>query len=159
MSRFSRFASGLLGGCLLAGLLTGCSRIPPWRSFFGGDCRVEVSVGDGINQNSPVAVELLLVYDQALLKQLSAMKAQDWFQQRDQFLRDHPPGDDYMNWFWVWVPGQPVPRQEVSYEPLIKGGIVFAGYFSNGDHRASFQPFRDIALDLKATDFTLRTLE
>jgi|GraSoiStandDraft_59_1057299.scaffolds.fasta_scaffold127330_2 type VI secretion system protein len=139
---------------LLALFVGGCSVLPPWRSFFGGTCDMSVRVAPGINQNSPVPVEILLVYDAALLKKVSAMSAQEWFAGRQQFLRDNPPGKGYGDWFWEWIPGQAVADQSLPYHPLIKGGVIFAGYFSPGDHRFQFLPFGDLSIELQATDFT-----
>lgn len=137
---------------LLVLLLGACAKLPPWRSFFGGTCAVTVRVDPGINQNSPVPVEILLVYDAALLKKVSGMSAQDWFTGREQFLRDNPPGKGYEDWYWQWIPGQQVPDQYLSYRPLIQGGVIFAGYYSPGMHRFQFLPFRDLAMELQATD-------
>ncbi|HXU46727.1 MAG TPA: hypothetical protein VN783_14465 [Thermoanaerobaculia bacterium] len=135
--------------------LGGCSKLPPWRSFFGGRFHLDVSVGQGINQNSPVPVEVLIVYDGALWKSISTMSASAWFAGRTQFLLDHPAGSGYQNQMWQWVPGQTVPPQRLEYRPGVNGAVVFAGYFSPGDHRAIFLPFRDYALTLGLTDFTL----
>ena len=142
---------------LLAFFLGACAKLPPWRSFFGGTCDVSVRVAPGINQNSPVPVEILLIYDAALLKKVSGMSAQAWFAGREQFLRDNPPGKGYEDWFWEWIPGQAVTDQSLSYRPLIQGGVIFAGYFSPGDHRFQFLPFRDLTIELQATDLAVST--
>lgn len=135
--------------------LAGCAKLLPFRAFFGGEMKIEVSVEKGINQNSPVPVEVILVYDSALLGQLNALTAEQWFAQRDQFMKTRPQGDGYQSQLWVWVPGQAVPLLAVSYHPLVRGGIVFAGYFSPGDHRVDVLPFRDIAIALGRKDFTV----
>lgn len=136
-------------------LAAGCTKLPRARSFFGGDFRLQVTVEAGINQNSPVPVEVLLVYDSALFGQLSKMTAQQWFAGRAQFLLDNPPGTGWSSQMWQWVPGETVPTPEIDFRPGINGAIVFAGYFSPGAHRAIFQPFRDQILTLHATDFSL----
>jgi len=138
--------------------LAGCAKLLPFRAFFGGTMKVAVSVPPSINQNSPVPVEVLLVYDASLLGQLNAMTATQWFAQREQFMKTRPPGQGYQSTFWVWVPGQSVAEQAISYHPLVRGGIVFAGYFSPGDHRIDILPFRDIAISLGARDFTVQTM-
>jgi type VI secretion system protein len=142
----------------LALLLAGCAKLLPFRAFFGGEMKVAVSVPPGINQNSPVPVEVILVYDTALLAQLNALSAEQWFAQREQFVKTRPPGNGYQSQLWVWVPGQSVPQQSISYHPLVRGGIVFAGYFSPGDHRVDILPFRDISIALGRQDFTVGTM-
>jgi type VI secretion system protein len=138
--------------------LAGCAKLLPFRAFFGGEMKVAVSVPPGINQNSPVPVEVILVYDSALLGQLNALTAEQWFAQREQFMKTRPPGQGYQSTLWVWVPGQAVREQAISYHPLVHGGIVFAGYFSPGDHRIDILPFRDISIALGARDFTVGTM-
>jgi hypothetical protein len=147
-----------LAALALALPLAGCAKLLPFRAFFGGTMKVAVSVPPSINQNSPVPVEVLLVYDSSLLGQLNAMTATQWFAQREQFMKTRPPGQGYQSTFWVWVPGQSVAEQAISYHPLVRGGIVFAGYFSPGDHRIDILPFRDIAISLGARDFTVQAM-
>lgn len=154
VARLHSASRALLALSLLI-LAAGCTKLPRARSFFGGDFRLHVTVEAGINQNSPVPVEVLLVYDSALYGQLSKMTAQQWFAGRAQFLLDNPPGDGWSSQMWQWVPGETVPTPEIDYRPGINGAILFAGYFSPGAHRAIFQPFRDQILTLRATDFSL----
>jgi type VI secretion system protein len=148
----------LAAALALALALAGCAKLLPFRAFFGGTMNVAVSVPPGINQNSPVPVEVILVYDSSLLGQLNAMTAAQWFAQREQFVKTRPPGQGYQSTLWVWVPGQTVPQQSISYHPLVRGGIVFAGYFSPGDHRIDILPFRDISIALGSRDFTIATM-
>ncbi|HEV7669039.1 MAG TPA: hypothetical protein VGS22_10975 [Thermoanaerobaculia bacterium] len=154
MARLHSASRALLAFSLLM-LAVGCSKLPRTRSFFGGDFTLGVTVEAGINQNSPVPVEVLLVYDSGLYGQLSKMTAQQWFAGRAQFLLDNPPGDGWTSEMRQWVPGETVPKLEFDYSPGINGAILFAGYFSPGAHRAIFQPFNDQLLTLQATDFVL----
>lgn len=131
-----------------------CSANP--RSFFGGDLKLEVEVAQETNQNSPVAVELLVASDEQVLTAALALSAHDWFVGREQFRRDHPKG--YVSWFWEWVPGQPVPPQKLSFGVGARGGILFADYLSAGKHRLRFDPHQGIRLRLAETDFTVEPL-
>ncbi len=135
--------------------VAGCAKLPRARSFFGGSFRMDVTVEAGINQNSPVPVEVVLVYDSSLFGTLSKMTAAQWFAGRAQFLLDNPEGDGWSSQMWQWVPGETVTSPEISYRPGINGAILFAGYFSPGAHRAIFQPFHDQRLTLHSTDFSL----
>ena len=60
------------------------------RSLFGGDIAVRVDADAKINQDSPVPVELVIVYDKDLVEKLAGVKARDWFAGREQFRKDHP---------------------------------------------------------------------
>ena len=58
------------------------------------------------NQNNPVAVDVLFVYDRDLLNTLLQMSASDWFAKREQLERDYPQRSGFAVWSWEWVPGQ-----------------------------------------------------
>lgn len=143
-----RFAVAVL---LLWALGCGANR----RSFFGGDVAVRVEADPEINQNSPVAVEMVVVYDKDLLEALLAKGARDWFRDREQIRKDHPGDKDFISMSWEVVPGQSLPVQELSFGSGARGGIVFADYFSQGAHRARFDPHLDLRIHLQDQDFSL----
>ncbi len=125
------------------------------KSFFGGDVTVRVDADPEINQNSPVAVEMLVVYDKALLETLLAKTAREWFQGRDQVFKDHPEDKSFISKSWEIVPGQSLPAEEVSFGTGARGGIVFADYFSDGAHRARFDPHQSLRIHLQDKDFSV----
>lgn len=131
----------------------GCGANKP--SFFGGDVKVQVHADSEINQNSPVAVEMVVVYDEDLLKALLAKGARDWFRDREQIRKDHPGDKDFLSMSWEVVPGQSLPVQEMSFGSGARGGIVFADYFSEGAHRVRFEPHLDLTIHLQDRDFSL----
>lgn len=154
-----RWAARGLALSLAALTLTGCSWFGLDR-FFGGKLAVRVVVAPDLNELSPVAVELLVVYDKKVLATLQQMTAQQWFQQRDQLLQQYSQARHELDhWKWEWVPGQVVPQQECKYKIGAHGALVFADYFSPGDHRASVDPFRPLLLNLGADGFTVRSLD
>lgn len=91
------------------------------------------------NQNSAIAVDLVLVYDQELAKLLSQMSAAKYFSSSKQLLLDNPTLLDI--WHWELVPGQIVqdfsPPQE---QGDAYAGFVFANYLTPGDHRIKIAP-------------------
>ena len=129
------------------------------RSFFGGDVAVRVDADPEINQNSPVAVEMLVVYDKALLEALLAKTAREWFKDREQIIKDHPGDKSFISRSWEIVPGQSLPAEEMSFGTGARGGIVFADYFSDGAHRARFDPHLDLRIHLQDQDFSLEQLQ
>ena len=140
----------------LLGGLTACGIGARARALIGQKMRVQVHVADTANQQNPVALDLVLVYDKKLLKELLKLSAADWFDKRAQFRRDYPAGQGFEAWGWEWVPGQNVPLQKVPLKPKAKGGVVFANYFSPGEHRARIQPNKSFQVDLRETDFAVR---
>jgi len=121
--------------------------------MFGGTLPVEVTVAFDVNRQSPIAVDLLVVYERPVLDALRELTARDWFKQRDQLRRDHPGA--FESWSWEWVPGQSVPDQDLHYGVGAKGSIVFADYLTPGSHRAVLDPHQPIRLVLGADDFVV----
>jgi len=91
------------------------------------------------NQNSAIAVDLVLVYNQELLKTFGQMSAAKYFASSKQLLLDNPSLLDV--WHWELVPGQIV---EDFSPPQDKGdaygAYVFANYLTPGDHRVRVAP-------------------
>jgi len=115
---------------------------------------VEVRATNGMNQGNPVAVDLVVVYDDALLKQLLGLSAKDWFAQREQLRQDFPNMFEF--WAWEWVPGQRVPMQKVRLQARrSKGGVLFANYSLPGTHRARVDLRKPVRLTLDDTTFSM----
>jgi type VI secretion system protein len=115
---------------------------------------VEVRATNDMNQGNPVAVDLVVVYDEALLQKLLGLSAKDWFAQREQFKQDFPDLVDIRA--WEWVPGQRVPMQRVPlWARRSKGGILFANYSLPGTHRARVDLRKPVRLTLDETTFSM----
>ena len=147
-------ALGALGAAALAAALAGCPKGPKviTKRLPGGpkDSKVEVSVQIARNANggNPVALDLLLVTDKELLKELQGMSAVQWFEKRAQIILDHPKDGVLEVSSWEWTPGQFVPLKEMTVPSEVKGAVIFANYFGPGDHRAVLDPRRDVRLTL-----------
>lgn len=141
---------------LTAVTICGCGIVSRTRSLFGGKVPVAVTISPQMNQNSPVAVEFLVIYKKPLLEKLLEMPASQWFERREQLLRDYPDGLDA--WSWEWIPGQEVGVIELDFRVGAKGGVIFADYFAPGNHRATFQPHKSIRVELEDNGFTVEPL-
>ena len=143
---------------LLAALVAGSCGLPKrTRNLFGGNLLMEVSVSGELNGNTPVAVDVLVVYDKDLLKQLVELSARDWFQQREQILRDNPKRVN--SWSWEWVPGQEVGQITLEFNLGSAGGLIFADYLVPGEHRLRFDPHEHFRLLLGETSFSSSPLK
>lgn len=151
------FLKALLSACALAlaALLTACPKGPKViTQHVPGTAKesklsVRVHVSPEANGGNPVALDLLLVSDKNLLKELQKMTATDWFARRNQIILDHPKEEQLVVRQWEWVPGQVIAPDQLTVRPDIKAGIVFANYFSSGEHRAVIDPrARDILIEL-----------
>ena len=132
-------------------VLCGCSKFQV-PLLFGGHSHMEVEVSADLNQNSPLALDLLVVYDQKLLESLEKKTATEWFKNRAQFLKDKKKLKSH---HWEWVPGQPGLKVRFNFKRNARGGLIFANYQSAGDHRARFNPHRHLRISLEEKDFTL----
>lgn len=122
--------------------------------MFGGSLPVEITVAPDANLQSPIAVELIVVYQTPLVDELRELSARQWFERADDLRRDYPKGFD--SWGYEWVPSQCVALDALQYSVGAKAVVVFADYVTPGSHRAvldAHQPFR---LDLEREDFVLR---
>jgi hypothetical protein len=148
----------LLSACalLLPLLLSGCpkgpkvvtKRLPGTAKESKVDVRV--SVAPDANGGNPVALDILLVSDKELLKELQKMSASDWFAKREQIILDHPKEEELVVLKREWVPGQVVEPARLTVKPEIRAGLVFANYFSPGEHRAVLDPrAKDIQINLE----------
>ncbi|HEY3599923.1 MAG TPA: hypothetical protein VGL08_20695, partial [Paraburkholderia sp.] len=88
---------------LLAGALTGCSMLG-----FKGDkaswSEMTLTAGDDVNGNSPVAVDIVLVTDDAMLARVADLPAAKWFAGRADLAGTFPKSIRYRS--WEIVPGQ-----------------------------------------------------
>lgn len=107
---------------------------------------VQVRISERANQNHPIALDLLVVYDDEVLEAVTAMTGKDWFARREQVRRDHRGMLDV--WSWEWVPGQVVPLQAVPLSARSGKGFIFADYLGAGDHRYKIDPHQDITIRL-----------
>lgn len=131
--------------------LAGCS-VFKGGALFGGDTAMTVVVDPDLNLDSPVAVDVLFVYDQSLVATLKSKPASDWFKNREQFLRDNPDGAVESS-LWEWVPGQGQLKQTLSYRIGVFATFVFASYSTPGEHRVQLEPGSKLLLTLGPTDF------
>ncbi len=125
------------------------------QSLFGKKVRLNVEMTESANQNNPVAVDYVLVYDEDLLKELEKLPAREWFEQKDQYKRDYPEDSGFNSWNWEWVPGQKIEEKALPLEASAEGGIIYANYFSKGDHRARVDPHQSLNITLLEDSFVV----
>lgn len=143
-------------------VLTACSTVkdyvmPPgvkldWES-------VTLSIAAGANRDYPIAIDVVLVGDEALAQRLLGMSARDWFSARNGLRKTYPdvlsvdsrelaPGES------LTLPGKRWSGQRVAV------ALVFADYLVPGPHLARIESLRGrIQLDFGASEFTAYSLE
>jgi type VI secretion system protein len=137
-------------------VLTGCSAVmKPVRnaSHTTGGINLNVTLDPEVNDNSPVAVDVVLVSDKSVLKELSALTAQAWFGKRTTLLRMHASEIHVTS--WEWVPGQEVATLKIPHTGIADGVLLFANYTSTGDHSSTLPRNGTIGIAFGPKDFKI----
>jgi type VI secretion system protein len=156
------FALGALRACVagicLGAALPGCSTLglsgekASWSTL-------TLSASDDANNNSPVAVDVVLVADEAMLARVAELPGSKWFASRAGLAAAFPKSIRYRS--WEVVPGQ---RLEVSGEtfagPRVKAAFVFADYPDSGAHCVRIETFSGrLVVRLDDHAFTVSTAQ
>ena len=99
---------------------------------------ISFEIDQKVNLDHPIAVDLLVIYDEELLKQILALPAADWFEKRSQFKNNYPRS--LSTWEWELVPEPKSPQGALLFRTpsnlkKAKGIILFAKYLTPGEHR------------------------
>lgn len=136
---------------VLITLLAACSQIIVMTRIIGFD------VTSQANQNTPIGLDLVIVYDDKLVAQVLKLPAKDWFEKRYQLKLDNPAA--LHTWQWELVPGQVVPFFTLPSESRrAKAVVVFANYRTPGTHRVRLDPFEGIIIRLLENGFEILPL-
>lgn len=136
MSRAPALALSLL-------LLAGCGM------FFGSPVRLrgyDLAAVHEANRNSPVRVDVVVVRDEELAKEVGKLTSAAWFARKGQLILDHPRMLEVTS--LEPVPGQAVPWRRVRRTGKAQAAFVFADYRTDGSHRVRVDPYRWISIRL-----------
>jgi type VI secretion system protein len=101
--------------------------------------QLQVSVAPDANQDRPIPVDLVFVWDKKTAGKLEALTAKDWFDKKAQFRQEDPAERSLAIREWEWVPGQAVPEIDMSVRAAARRWLqaifVFANYRTEGPHR------------------------
>jgi type VI secretion system protein len=126
------------------------------RSFVGETLDLEVRAEETANNEYPLAMDVVYVYDDELLAKVLAMTAREWFDQRQTLMNTVDEGT-LDTWSWEWTPGHDT-TVAIPLSGSVVGAVVFVNYFSVGQHRARIDPARDARIDLGFDRFTVAPL-
>ena len=115
---------------------------------------VSLYIDPAANRDFPLAVDLVLVSDEALARRLATMKSQEWFTSRDSLRKSHP-GDIEFDSVEL-APGDAMTLSGKRYSgKRVFAALAFADYLSTGDHRARLDALKGrISMEFGATDFS-----
>ncbi|SAL24464.1 hypothetical protein AWB69_01784 [Caballeronia udeis] len=117
--------------------------------------QVTFVAGDDMNNNSPLAVDVVLVSDEAMLARLAELPASKWFAGRADLLSTFPKSLRYRG--WELVPGQRVDLPDDAFTgPRVVAAFVFANYPDPGAHRVRIQKFSGhLVVQLDSNSFSV----
>jgi type VI secretion system protein len=114
-----------------------------------------VDISPQANNNNPIALDLVLVKNKDLFKELMKISASEWFEKRNQYRLDYPKEIGLSAGSWEWVPGQVVTIDPMPFKEKFAGGLIFANYFSPGAHRAVINPSKLVLIRLGPDDISV----
>jgi len=115
--------------CIIC-LFSGCSYINNLFEYRVPLEKVHILVDKHVNDTRAVAVDLVVVCDEELDKELKTMSASEYFEKKDDLLMSD--SDKILVWHWEVVPGQKLKNLPIDFnefDPI--SGYVFA-YYRNG---------------------------
>jgi type VI secretion system protein len=150
-----RNLAAVLGCLMLSCLSSGCYG-PITPSFYTETVGLRVDMD--ANNDSATAVDLVVIYDESLLKDFVAMPSDKYFANAKQFRRDYPQQVEIFH--WEVVPGQMILSERLHYKrssPL--AAYVYARYIAPGDHRIRIGSQEYLMIHLKKDSFDTASLE
>lgn len=110
--------------------------------------KIKIQTSEDMNHETPMAVDLVLIYDQKSLDELQNMPAKEYFQNLSEIKSQ--AGNAISVYRWYTMPGQDAKSFEIitpSAKPL--GAIIFMNYNNNkGYHRYLVTNYKNILLTL-----------
>ena len=145
---------------IVALLLTGCSSVSGLVTRLtpnGGPValkKLSLKADRLLNSGAPVAVDLVLVFEQKPLVMLGALRAGEWFSNRQDLVRQYP--NQLLVTSWEIVPGQVIESMSLAegQEKLV-GVLVFADYPGGQSYRADATGMPNVRVNLLKDDFSI----
>ena len=120
---------------------------------------VSLSVAAGANNDYPLAIDVVLVTDEALAQKLMGMTARDWFNARNGMRKAYPDAISIDS--FELAPGESIKLSDKRWSGRrVAAALVFADYLVAGPHLARVDALRGrVQLDFGASEFTAYSLE
>jgi len=118
---------------------------------------IQLNVSPAANSNNPIPMDLVMVLDKKLVKEVAKLSAKDWFERRVQIQRDYPNLTEVIP--WELVPGQHTGSISIDINVKTQGAFVFARYLLPGDHRAAVDVRVPVVVNLLEEGFTVQPLK
>ncbi|MFM0556801.1 hypothetical protein P0D69_38410 [Paraburkholderia sediminicola] len=156
--RIARRLRLALLACCVMGLVSGCAMFGGKGDKVSWD-RLTLVATDDVNNNSPVAVDVVFVTDDALLARVAELPASKWFAARADLASTFPKSVQYKS--WELVPGQRIDvPSDVFGRPRVLAAFLFANYADPGAHRVRIEPLNGaVAVQLDNHTFSVSAVK
>jgi len=84
---------------------------------------MQLNVSPAANSNNPIPMDLVMVLDKKLVKEVAKLTAKDWFERRVQVQRDYPNLTEVIP--WELVPGQHTGSISIDMNVKTQGAFSF----------------------------------
>lgn len=119
---------------------------------------VRFKVDGQVNNNTPVAVHVLFLDDEGLIKRLGEMSSDEYFRNSEQILSDYRSSLEVFS--QTIIPGQNNdPLYIFPRSVLSKICVIFVDYSTPGAHRYNVGSDRIVELELGPLGFTVNTIK
>lgn len=116
---------------------------------------VTIQAASDANLNSPVALDVVLLKDEASMNMVVGMPAAKWFASRGEMEKTFPQAIQYKS--YEVAPGQTLRVATADFGTgRVIGVLMFADYLTPGDHRVRVDQLKGpVIVQLAARDFTV----
>jgi hypothetical protein len=134
--------------------LAACST-PSWLCYFpSGVNSLTILTQPETNMDRAIAVDLVFVTQDPPAQEIGKLSARDYFIRRTQLLRDYPAALNVRS--WELAPEQVVLKADVDPPCNLVQTYLFAGYATEGDHRAALGRASSAEITLGADDLAVK---
>ena len=115
---------------------------------------IDVESKPNANLGSPIAVDIVSVYDDQIVNEFESIPASEWFNAKNEY-KDRLKEKIYI-FDHEFIPGEQVQVEyttEVKKEPVTN--FLFANYNTPGEHRVRVDEFKMLRIILEEADFSV----
>ena len=136
-----------LSTCIILILLNGCAYLNSLFSYNVLLEKVSILVDNNVNNNSAVALDLVVVCDEEINSEIGKMRAEEYFHKKSDLVMSN--SDKILVWHWEVVPGQKLMNQQINFEEFDPiNGYVFAYYANDNVNRVKIPDVKEIKIVL-----------
>lgn len=153
----------LLGAACIVLQLAACSlpKVPNFMDFRNSKVawdQVTLTAANNANRNSPVALDIVFITDDAVAEKIVELPASKWFSSRADLAKTYPKTLSYRS--WELVPGQVRNIETSSLDaPRVAAALIFADYATPGSHRVKLEDFKGrLVVRMDVDDVTVSTV-